>query len=365
MNRRRRKQSTNASSGTLSSPIKPKEEELLENSSGPESPEREASAEDKIASLTKEIEKLEQEIEDLEAGKLDSIVPELYRKMLEKTGATQQNMQQTTEEITKEENEENDLKQTPTKIPEPATVSPKKPTRGRPRQKGLKNMQITDAFPVIKSTPVTSEATEKRVTRSRSSAKQVTTEIEKKSLESKVKTEKEEDEKEKKEEKSEQEEQKHEEDDGKEEERIKRTQKKLSAVIKYALRKDTGLFDHQVTEEEAPSYTSVIHHGVDLMKIQKDIDEGKYLWPNCKTVNEAVALFARDLMLMFSNAFMFNRPGTDVWKFTSELKKGCFKQLEDFNLWPVLTVVPTKRKAVTEEKEVVKKRGRRGRKLQH
>ena len=363
MNRRRRKQSTNASSGTLSSPIKPKEEELLENSSGPESPEREANTEDKIAFLTKEIEKLEQEIEDLEAEKLDSIVPELYRKMLEKTGATQQNVQQTIEEIPKKENEENDLKQTPTKMPDPATVSPKKPTRGRPRQKGLKNMQITDAFPVIKSTPVTPEATEKRVTRSRSSAKQVTTENEKKPLESKVKIEEEKEEE--KEQKSEQEEQKQEEDDGKEEERIKRTQKKLSAVIKYALRKDTGLFDHQVTEEEAPSYTSVIHHGVDLMKVQKDIDEGKYLWPNCKTVNEAVALFARDLMLMFANAFIFNRPGTDVWKFTSELKKGCFKQLEDSNLWPVLTVVPTKRKAVTEEKEVVKKRGRRGRKLQH
>lgn len=393
MTRRKRKQSVNTSvntsststnasniSSTFSSPIKPKEEELLENSSGPESPGGETSPEDRIASLTKEIEKLEQEIEDLEAGKLDSVVPELYKEMLEKTGATPQSVQQGLEEEPKEEEEEeekekkkedNDSEQVSTKIPDPMTASPQKPTRGRPKQKRTKSMQITDAFPVIKSTPVTPEATEKKATKSRSSIKHSVSEPEKKPVEIKVKEEdKNDDEEEKKKKKEEEKEQKcekaeqeQEEDDGKEEERIKKVQKKLSAIIKYALKKDTGLFDHEVTEEEVPSYTSVIHHGVDLMKIQKNIDEGKYLWPNCRTVNEAVALFARDLMLMFANAFVFNRPGTSVWKFTSDLKRGCFKQLEDYNLWPVLTVTPTKRKAATrEEGGVVKKRGRRGRK---
>lgn len=297
------------------------------NTPCPESPDGDNNIEDRIMLLSKEIEQLKQEIEDLETGKLDSIVPELYREMLQKTGVAPPSIQQTSDVKPKEEQEqEQEEEQTLAKPAESKLVSPRKTTQIKAKQKETKSLQITDLFPTIKCASPT--VPEKEAFGPHTPEKYV--EIEKEDALT---------------------------NNEYEQEKIKEIQKKLNATIKYALRKDSGIFDHRITEEEVPAYSSVILHGMDLSLIQKGIDEGKYL--NCKSAEEAIGLFVRDLMLIFANAFIFNRPGTDVWKFASNLKSECFNHLNESRLWPIQDVVPSKRKAPTNEKGSARKKAKK------
>lgn len=357
MGRKKKKTSDSSSSSAHVTPIKPKEEEEPDESiSSSESSDEEMSIEDKILALSKEMEKLKQEIEGLESGKLDSIVPELYKEMLQKTGVTSQNQQNKTDKkCTDKQEQQEEQEGQESDHEEPVVTTP----TSKAKSKRLKNVQITDLFPTIKTASTTPESTENEVTKLQNPSKIINSDDnnnEDKDEKNEGNTLENIDENIKKENNEE-----NNDENNEEERKIQEIQKKLSGTIKYALRKDTGLFDHPVTDEEAPLYTNIILHGIDLTEIQGNIEEGKYSWPSCKSVSEAVALFARDLMLMFANAFVFNRPGTDVWDFTSELKIGCFKYLREARLWPVDVIcdstTPSKRKATSaDEKERVPKK---------
>lgn len=118
--------------------------------------------------------------------------------------------------------------------------------------------------------------------------------------------------------------------------------KNMEEIIRLTLRKDSGFFDHAVTKEEAPDYCDTIKHRIDLSFLQRRVQRGRYLWPACKTQAEAGALFSRDLMLMFANAFIFNAPGSEICEIAEILKTSCIKHLKEYNMWPVVIDQPLK-----------------------
>lgn len=118
--------------------------------------------------------------------------------------------------------------------------------------------------------------------------------------------------------------------------------KNMEEIIRLTLRKDSGFFDHAVTKEEAPDYCDTIKHRIDLSFLQRRVQRGRYLWPACKTQAEAGALFSRDLMLMFANAFIFNAPGSEICEIAEVLKTSCIKHLKEYNMWPVVIDQPPK-----------------------
>ena len=132
--------------------------------------------------------------------------------------------------------------------------------------------------------------------------------------------------------------------------------KNMEEIIRLALRKDSIFFDHAVTKEEAPDYCDTIKHRIDLSFLQRRIQRGRYQWPACKSQAEAGALFSRDLMLMFANAFIFNAPGSEICEVAESLKSSCIKHLKEYNMWPLVVdqVVP-KAQAKTGASESLKR----------
>ena len=112
--------------------------------------------------------------------------------------------------------------------------------------------------------------------------------------------------------------------------------KNMEEIIRLALKKDSVFFDHAVTKEEAPDYCDTIKHRIDLSFLQRRIQRGRYQWPACKSQAEAGALFSRDLMLMFANAFIFNAPGSEICEVAESLKMSCIKHLKEYNMWPLV-----------------------------
>ena len=110
--------------------------------------------------------------------------------------------------------------------------------------------------------------------------------------------------------------------------------KNMDEIVRLALRKDSVFFDHAVTKEEAPDYSDTIRHRIDLSFLQRRIQRGRYQWPACRSTVEAGALFSRDMMLMFANAFVFNAPGSEICGVAESLKASCIKHLKEFNMWP-------------------------------
>lgn len=64
-----------------------------------------------------------------------------------------------------------------------------------------------------------------------------------------------------------------------------------------------GFFRVPVQPHEAPAYNTLIHYPIDLKTIGKRVREGK--------ITSSLE-FRRDVLLMLSNAVMFNKPDTDV-----------------------------------------------------
>jgi hypothetical protein len=65
-----------------------------------------------------------------------------------------------------------------------------------------------------------------------------------------------------------------------------------------------NVFLHPVTEDIAPGYKIVVHRPMDLSAIKKNIETG-----HTRTTSE----FQRDMMLMFTNAIMYNNSDHNVY----------------------------------------------------
>lgn len=77
-----------------------------------------------------------------------------------------------------------------------------------------------------------------------------------------------------------------------------------------------------VKDEIAPGYSNVVFRPMDLSTIKKNIESG-----NIRTTKE----FQRDIMLMFTNAIMYNSSNHDVHKIAVEMYKEVIQQVELLN----------------------------------
>ena len=129
--------------------------------------------------------------------------------------------------------------------------------------------------------------------------------------------------------------------DGNAEAELQALQPRLETVLTMAMRRDrdTRFFDHKVTPEEAPMYASEILCPCDFGLLKRRQKRGRYAWPACTSVQEACALFTRDLMLVFANAAVFNPPGSEsgVLELSRKIMQSSLKHLAENKIWPLPT----------------------------
>ena len=77
-----------------------------------------------------------------------------------------------------------------------------------------------------------------------------------------------------------------------------------------------------VRDDIAPGYSSVVKRPMDLSTIKKNIENGTI---------KATIEFQRDIMLMFTNAIMYNSSNHDVHKISVEMYKEVLGDIEVIN----------------------------------
>lgn len=74
------------------------------------------------------------------------------------------------------------------------------------------------------------------------------------------------------------------------------------------------IFESPVRKSDAPDYYSVIKKPMDLKTIKGKIKDGRI---------ERIDELERDVLLMFSNAMMYNAPDSQVYEMAKEMMKDC------------------------------------------
>jgi bromodomain-containing protein 8 len=74
-----------------------------------------------------------------------------------------------------------------------------------------------------------------------------------------------------------------------------------------------------VRDDIAPGYSAVVYRPMDLNSMKRNIDTG-----TIKSTKE----FQRDIMLMFTNAIMYNSSNHDVHKISVEMYKEVLQNIE-------------------------------------
>lgn len=74
------------------------------------------------------------------------------------------------------------------------------------------------------------------------------------------------------------------------------------------------IFESPVRKSDAPDYYSVIKRPMDLKTIKGKIKDGRI---------ERIDELERDVLLMFSNAMMYNAPDSQVYEMAKEMMKDC------------------------------------------
>ncbi|XP_064601905.1 bromodomain-containing protein 8-like isoform X2 [Liolophura sinensis] len=91
---------------------------------------------------------------------------------------------------------------------------------------------------------------------------------------------------------------------------------RAASTHKYA-----SLFLHPVTNDIAPGYHSIVHRPMDLSVIKKNIETGML-----RTTVE----FQRDMMLMFTNAIMYNSSDHNVYRMAVEMYNDVLQHIEQY-----------------------------------
>lgn len=97
---------------------------------------------------------------------------------------------------------------------------------------------------------------------------------------------------------------------------------KKSIMMVYnniACHKHATVFMHPVKEEIAPGYRNCVYRPMDLSTIKKNLESG-----HIKSTVE----FQRDIMLMFTNAIMYNSSNHDIHKISLEMYKEVVSDIE-------------------------------------
>ncbi|KAH9505133.1 hypothetical protein Btru_059648 [Bulinus truncatus] len=110
--------------------------------------------------------------------------------------------------------------------------------------------------------------------------------------------------------------------DTEEEKSLKQWKKSIMLVWRAAAtHKYANVFMNPVTDEIAPGYHSVVHRPMDLSTIKKNIENG---------VLRTTVEFQRDMMLMFTNAVMYNSFNHNVYKMAKEMYDDVMLHIEQY-----------------------------------
>ena len=88
-----------------------------------------------------------------------------------------------------------------------------------------------------------------------------------------------------------------------------------------ACHKFANVFLHKVTNDIAPGYQEIVHRPMELQTIKKHLETGQI---------RTTAEFQRDMMLMFSNAIMYNNSDHRVYKMAKEMYNDVMLHIEQF-----------------------------------
>jgi len=72
-----------------------------------------------------------------------------------------------------------------------------------------------------------------------------------------------------------------------------------------------NIFHNPIKSSEAPDYHEIIKHPMDLKTIKARVKDG--------VITNSLE-FQRDVYLMFANAMMYNRPGSDIYQMAEEVR---------------------------------------------
>ena len=106
-----------------------------------------------------------------------------------------------------------------------------------------------------------------------------------------------------------------------EDEKSHRAWKKSIMMIlnNIACHKHATIFMHPVKDEIAPGYSTLIHRPIDLTTIKKNIETG---------ITRTTKEFQRDIMLMFTNALMYNSTNHNIHRIALEMFKEVLTDIE-------------------------------------
>jgi bromodomain-containing protein 8 len=71
------------------------------------------------------------------------------------------------------------------------------------------------------------------------------------------------------------------------------------------------IFQHPIKPSEAPDYNDIVKFPIDLKTIKNKVRDGM--------ISNSLE-FQRDIYLMFANAMMYNRPGSDVYAMAEDVR---------------------------------------------
>ncbi|KIO32871.1 hypothetical protein M407DRAFT_18331 [Tulasnella calospora MUT 4182] len=82
-----------------------------------------------------------------------------------------------------------------------------------------------------------------------------------------------------------------------------------------------NLFHNPVKESEAEGYFDIVKRPMDLKTIKTKIKDG--------SIKDSLE-FQRDILLMFANAKMYNRPDSEIARMSDEMLVDALRQIEEF-----------------------------------
>lgn len=134
-----------------------------------------------------------------------------------------------------------------------------------------------------------------------------------------------------------------------EDERDYRNWKKSVMLVynRLTTHKYASLFLKPITDDQAPGYHSVIYRPMDLHAIRKNIENG--------TIRTNMEL-KRDVLLMFTNAIMYNKTNDHVYNMTRKMQTECLQQIQLFFHAQAQTDAPPRRETRTSESGNKRKR---------
>ncbi|XP_050294718.1 bromodomain-containing protein 8-like [Anthonomus grandis grandis] len=125
---------------------------------------------------------------------------------------------------------------------------------------------------------------------------------------------------------------------------------KKSVTLVYnrlASNKYASLFLKPITDDQAPGYSSVVYRPMDLQTIKKNIDNG---------ILRTSLEFKRDVMLMFTNAIMYNKTNGTVYNMALQMQQESLNPIEILLQADGQVEVPARRETRTSDVSVKRKR---------